>query len=85
MVFFLAFLDDLWVIFVLFFFLWIFGWAKENIGSAALAALFAIIVVYLSFYKYPFLVWILVGLFLLQTAGKEFIAQLNPFSKDELR
>lgn len=82
---FLSLMDDIWVVLVLFIFIWLFGWAKENIGSTALAAMFALIVVYLTFYSYPFLVWLFVALFVLQTAGKEFIAQLNPFSKDELR
>ncbi len=82
---FLGFLEDLWVVLVLFIFIWLFGWGKENLGSPALAIFFAIIVIYLTFFKYPFLVWVLVGLFVLQTFGKEFIAQVNPFSRDELR
>lgn len=85
MVFFLNLMDDLWVVLVLFLFIWIFGWAKENLGSAALAAIFALIVTYLTFYKYPFLVWFLLALFVLQTAGKEFIGQINPFGGDQLR
>ena len=85
MLFLLELTDDLWVVLVLFLFIWTFGWAKENLGSAALAAIFALIVVYLTFYKYPFLVWVLVALFILQTAGKDFIGQINPFGGDQLR
>lgn len=78
-------LDNIRVVVVLFIFIWIFGWAKENLGSAALAAIFSLIVVYLTFFQYEFLVWLLVGLFILQTLGKEFISQINPFGGDQLR
>lgn len=77
--------DSVWIVLTLFLFVWIFGWAKENLGSAKLAILFAIIIVYLTFYTYPFLVWILVAFFLLQTFGKEFLGQVNPFGGDQLR
>ena len=78
-------LDSVYIVGVLFLFVWIFGWAKENLGSAKLAILFAIIVVYLTFFTYPFLFWILIAFFLLQTLGKEFISQINPFGGDQLR
>ncbi|HIH10417.1 MAG TPA: hypothetical protein HA254_07175 [Candidatus Diapherotrites archaeon] len=78
-------LDSLWIVLTLFLFVWIYGWAKENLGSAKLAILFALIVVYLTFYSYPFLVWLLVIFFLIQTFGKEFISQINPYGGDQLR
>ena len=78
-------LGSVYIVGVLFLFVWIFGWAKENLGSAKLAILFAIIVVYLTFFTYEFLFWILLVFFLLQTLGKEFIGQLNPFGGDQLR
>ena len=62
--------DNIWIVLTLFLFVWIYGWAKSNLGSAKLAILFALIVVYLTFYSYPFLVWMLVAFFLLQTLGK---------------
>jgi len=77
--------DNIWIILTLFLFVWIYSWAKENLGSAKLAILFSIIVIYLTFYSYPVLVWILVGFFLLQTLGKEFMTQINPFGGDQLR
>ena len=77
--------DNIWIVLTLFLFVWIYGWAKENLGSAKLAILFALIVVYLTFYSYPELVWLLVVFFLLQTLGKEFISQINPFGGDQLR
>ena len=80
-----ALLDNIWIILTLFLFVWIYSWAKENLGSAKLAILFALIVVYLTFYSYPVLVWLLVVFFLLQTLGKDFLAQLNPFGGDQLR
>ncbi|MCH7902260.1 hypothetical protein IIC68_00750 [archaeon] len=80
-----ALLDNIWIILTLFLFVWIYSWAKENLGSAKLAILFALIVVYLTFYSYPVLVWLLVVFFLLQTLGKDFLAQINPFGGDQLR
>ena len=77
--------DNIWIVLTLFLFVWIYGWAKDNLGSAKLAILFALIVVYLTFYSYPELVWLLVVFFLLQTLGKEFISQINPFGGDQLR
>jgi len=80
-----ALLDNIWIVLTLFLFVWIYSWAKENLGSAKLAILFALIVVYLTFYSYPVLVWLLVVFFLLQTLGKDFLAQVNPFGGDQLR
>ncbi|HLC79618.1 MAG TPA: hypothetical protein VJG83_04300 [archaeon] len=80
-----AILDNIWIVLTIFLFIWIYSWAKENLGSAKLAILFALIVVYLTFYSYPFLVWLLVIFFLIQTFGKEFLAQINPFGGDQLR
>ena len=77
--------DNVWIVLPLFLFVWIYSWAKDNLGSAKLAILFALIVVYLTFYSYPVLVWALVIFFLLQTVGKEFLAQINPFGGDQLR
>lgn len=85
MIFLNALFDNIWIVLTLFLFVWIFSWAKENLGSAKLAILFALIVVYLTFYSYPILVWLLVVFFLLQTFGKEFLAQINPFGGDQLR
>ena len=78
-------MDNIWIVLTIFLFVWIYSWAKENLGSAKLAILFALIVVYLTFYSYPFLVWILVVFFILQTFGKEFLSQINPFGGDQLR
>ncbi len=77
--------DSIWIVLTIFLFVWIYSWAKENLGSAKLAILFALIVVYLTFYSYPFLVWILVAFFVLQTFGKEFLSQINPLGGDQLR
>lgn len=78
-------MDNIWIVLTLFLFVWIYSWTKENLGSAKLAILFALIVVYLTFYSYPVLVWLLVAFFLLQTLGKDFLAQVNPFGGDQLK
>ncbi len=82
--FFLDVLDNVWIVLSLYLFVWIYGWAKENLGSAKLAILFAVIIFYLTFYSYPFLVWLLLAFFILQTFGKELLTQLNPFGGDQL-
>jgi len=78
-------MDNIWIVLTLFLFVWIYSWAKQNLGSAKLAILFSLIVVYLTFYSYPVLVWLLVVFFLMQTIGKDFLAQVNPFGGDQLR
>ncbi len=78
-------MDNIWIVLTLFLFVWIYAWAKQNLGSAKLAILFSLIVVYLTFYSYPVLVWLLVAFFLMQTIGKDFLAQANPFGGDQLK
>ena len=73
--------DNVWLAIILFMFIWIYSWAKGNLGSAKLAILFAIIVVYLTFYSYPILVWMVVIIFLLATFGKEAVTNFNPFKE----
>jgi hypothetical protein len=77
--------ENIWIAITLFLFVWIYSWAKGNLGSAKLAILFALIIVFLTFYQYPELVWILVILFLLSTFGKEIFSKLNPFEGDQLK
>ncbi|MFH1588705.1 MAG: hypothetical protein ABIA76_05195 [Candidatus Diapherotrites archaeon] len=64
---------------------WIYGWAKENLGSDKLAILFALIVVYLTFYQFPELIWMGVILLVLATFGKTLLSKLNPFADPGLR
>ncbi|MBI2597606.1 MAG: hypothetical protein HYW50_00230 [Candidatus Diapherotrites archaeon] len=78
--------ENVWIALVLFVFVWLFSWAKGGLGSAKLAVLFAIIVVYLTFYQFPILIWIVVIVFVLATFGKELISKLNPLEGgDQLR
>jgi hypothetical protein len=72
-------LDNLWVVLSLFYLVWIFGWAKKALGSAKLAILFAVIVVYLTFIEFPNLVWIPVILFLLATFGSTLFEKIKIF------
>ena len=72
---------NIWIALTLFFFVWIYAWAKGNLGSTKLAILFAAIVVYLTFYQFPELVWIAVLLFLFATFGKEIISKMNVFEE----
>ena len=76
-----ALLDNVWIALVLFFFVWIYSWAKGSLGSPKLAVLFALIVVYLTFYQYPELVWAVVVLYLLATFGKDLIDKVEVFAE----
>ncbi len=67
----------IWAALVLFFIVLIYGWAKGVLGSAKLAILFAIIVVYLTFYQHPELIWIVVFVFIFATFGKEIISKMH--------
>ncbi len=73
--------ENVWIALILFIFVWVYGWAKGNLGSTKLAILFALIIVYLTFYSFPELVWIAVGIFLLATFGKDIIDKVNPFKE----
>jgi chromate transport protein ChrA len=60
-------------------FIWIYSWAKNNLGSPKLAVLFALIVVFLTFWTFPILIWIIVALFVLAYFGGELIDKVNIF------
>ena len=75
----LALLDNLWVVLSLVYLVWIFGWAKSNLGSAKLAILFAVIVVYLTFFQYPELVWVPVIIFLFAVFGKGVFEKVDAY------
>jgi hypothetical protein len=70
---------DIELALILFFFVWVFSWAKGLLGSAKLAILFAVIVVYLTVYQHRFLVWAAVLLFIFATFGKELFAKMDMF------
>ncbi len=73
--------DNIWIALTIFAFVWIFSWAKSNMGSAKIAFVFAIVIVWITFYSYPELIWAGVFLFLLATFGKEVIEKADLFSK----
>lgn len=70
-------LDNVWIALILFIFVWIFSWAKGALGSAKLAILFAMIIVYLTFFQFRELVWIGVIIFLFAVFGKDFLARVD--------
>ena len=72
-------LDNLWVVLSLFYLVWIFGWAKKALGSAKLAILFAVIVVYLTFLTFPQLVFIPVVIWLFATFGQTMFEKVKMF------
>ena len=74
-------LNNLWIVLSLFYLVWIFGWAKRNLGSAKLAVLFAVIVVYLTFFQFQWLVWIPVLLFLFAVFGKGIFEKMDVYKK----
>ena len=61
----------------LFYLIWIFGWAKKALGSAKLAILFAVIVVYLTFFQFRELIWVPVIIFLFAVFGKGVIEKIG--------
>ena len=69
--------QNLLVALTLFIFIWIFSWAKGQLGSAKLAILFAVIIVYLTFYQFPELVWLAVAIFIFATFGKELFEKMK--------
>lgn len=74
---------DITIVLTLIYFLWIFSWGKKVLGSAKLAVLFALIVVYLTFFLHPELVWIPVIIFLLATFGATTFDKIQVFKGKE--
>lgn len=74
---------DIIIVLTLIYFVWIFSWGKKVMGSAKLAVLFALIVVYLVFILHPELVWIPVIIFLLATFGTSMFDKVNVFKGKE--
>ena len=58
-----ALFSNLETVLSLFYLIWLYGWSKKYLGSAKLAILFAVIVVYLTFFQFKELIWIPVLLF----------------------
>ncbi len=58
-------IENIRIVLSLFYLVWIYAWAKKNLGSAKIGVLFAVIVVYLTFFQFPELVWVPVIFFLL--------------------
>ena len=69
--------QNLLVALTLFIFIWIFAWAKGQLGSTKLAILFAVVIVYLTFYQFPELVWLAVAIFVFATFGKELFEKMK--------
>ena len=74
-------IQNLEIVLSLFYLVWIFGWAKKNLGSPKLAILFSVIVVYLTFFQFPQLIWIPVLIFIFAVFGKGFFEKLNIYKK----
>lgn len=65
----------------IFLFIWIYNWAKGNMGSAKLALITAIVIMFLTFYSFPELVWLLVLLWAFATFGKDIFSRVGLFDK----
>jgi len=70
---------DIWTVLALFYLVWVFSWAKKALGSAKLAILFAVIVVYLTFFLHPEMVWVPVIIFIFAVFGKGVFEKINVF------
>jgi len=73
--------NNLVIVLSLFYLVWIFGWAKRNLGSSKLAVLFSVIVVYLTFFQFQELVWVPVAIFLFATFGKGIFEKVDIYKK----
>jgi hypothetical protein len=60
----------------LFYLIWLYGWSKNALGSAKLAIVFSVIVVWITVWQFPILIWMGVALFLFATFGKELFSKM---------
>lgn len=74
-------LNNIQTVLALFYLIWIYGWAKNQLGSAKLAILFAVIVVYLTFFHFPDLIWVPVVIFIFAFFGKGLFERLSEGEK----
>ena len=74
-------IQNLEIVLSLFYLVWIYGWAKKNLGSPKLAILFAVIVVYLTFFQFPELIWIPVLIFIVAVFGKGIFEKIDIYKK----
>ncbi len=63
------------VILVIIYFLWIFAWAKKQVGPK-IAVVLTIVLVYLLFFNYPDLIWVPFLLFLWSIFGKDLLERI---------
>ena len=66
------------ILFVIYF-IWIYAWAKKQIGPG-LGLLLAIVITFILFYNFPDLIWVPLLLFLWSVFGKELLERV-PKSK----
>ena len=57
-------------------FFWIYNWSKNQAGKK-LGLLLSFFIMYITFYSFPELIWIVFGLFLLATFGKELLERVS--------
>jgi len=72
---------DVVTVLSLFYMVWIYAWAKSKLGSAKLAILFAVIVVYLFFFLHPELVFVPIIIFLLATFGSSLVSKVDVYKE----
>ncbi|VVB75544.1 Uncharacterised protein [uncultured archaeon] len=63
------------LILLLVYFLWIFAWAKKQVG-AKIGLLLAVVITYLLFFNFPELIWVPAILFLWSIFGKDLLERI---------
>jgi chromate transport protein ChrA len=56
-------------------FFWVYGWGKNQAGPK-IGLLLAIVIMYLTFYSFPELIWVIFILFILATFGKDLLERV---------
>jgi len=56
-------------------FFWIYGWSKNQAGTK-IGLLIAVLIMYITFFQFPELIWIMFILFILATFGKEIMERI---------
>lgn len=63
------------LVLLIIYFLWFFSWGKKQVGTK-LGIVIAVVLMYLTFYMYPELIWVPFILFILATFGKELLERI---------
>lgn len=60
----------------LLYFVWLYTWAQKQLGNAAVAIVFAVIIIYLTVWLHPWLIWVPALIYVFNRGGKDILGEI---------